>query len=79
MRNVTITLNEEILQWARVWAAKNNSSVSRLVGEILNQRMKEEKGYEMAMKQYLSRTPKLLKREGKYPSRDELHERSHLR
>jgi len=79
MKNVTITLNEKVVQWARVWAAKHHTSVSRLVGEMLEQRMREERGYEAAMKQFLAAKPVSLKRGGRYPSRDELHERQLLR
>ena len=39
MRNVTITLDEEVAHWARVEAAKRETSVSRLVGEMLGERM----------------------------------------
>lgn len=75
MKNVTITLDEDVADWARIWAAKSRTSVSRLVGELLKRRMLEEAGYQAAMKQYLSRKPKLLKKSGKYPSREALHER----
>ncbi len=72
---MTITLDEEVADWARVWAAKSRSSVSRLVGELLKQRMQEESGYHVAMKQFLSEKPSMLKKSGKYPSREEVHER----
>jgi plasmid stability protein len=75
MRNVTITLDEELAQWARVWAAKHDTSVSRLVADLLHERMLQEQGYEAAMKEFLSRKPVRLKRAGRYPSRDEVHER----
>ncbi len=75
MKNVTITLDEKVAQWAKVWAARNNSSISRLTGELLRQRMLEEEGYRAAMKQFFDRKPVLLKKKGKYPDRDELHER----
>ena len=75
MKNVTITLDEKVAQWARVWAARNNSSISRLTGELLRERMLEEEGYRAAMKQYFDRGPEILKKTGKYPGRDELHER----
>ncbi len=75
MKNVTITLDEEVADWARVWAAKSRSSVSRLVGELLKQRMQEETGYQAVMKQFLSRKSYPLKDSGGYPSRDEIHER----
>ena len=74
MKNVTITLDEKVLKWARIWAARHNSSVSRLVGEMLRQRMVEEEGYKALMKQHLSSKPEKLKKTGRYPSRDELHE-----
>ena len=34
MKNVTITVEEPVLEWARIEAAKRNSSVSRMVGEM---------------------------------------------
>lgn len=75
MRNVTISLDEKVAEWARVWAAKSNSSVSRLVGELLKQKMQDESGYKIAMNQFLSRDPVALKNTGRYPLREELHER----
>jgi plasmid stability protein len=80
MKNVTITLEEEVAHWARVRAAENNTSVSRLVGELLRQHMKDEQAYDAAMARYLRRKPKALKKRGEtYPSRTELHDRSGVR
>jgi predicted transcriptional regulator len=80
MKNVTITLDEEVARWARVQAAERNTSVSRLVGELLRQYMKDEEAYTSAMKRYLARKPKRLKRRGNsYPTRDEIHDRHRLR
>ena len=80
MKNVTITLEEEVARWARVQAAEGNTSVSRLVGEILRQHMKDEQAYDAAMKRYLARRPKRLKRRGEaYPDREELHDRTGVR
>ena len=39
LKNVTISLNEEALLWARRKAAENNTSVSRLVGQMLEREM----------------------------------------
>ncbi len=76
MKNVTITLEDETALWTRVWAAKQNTSVSRLLGEVLKSRMKQEKGYELAMRQYLSVPLKPLKQSSEsYPDRNSLHER----
>jgi hypothetical protein len=79
MKNVTITLKEEVAQWARVLAARHNTSVSRLLGEMLETRMREEQDFEHARRRYLSRKPVALKRSGKYPSREEIHDRPMLR
>ena len=79
MKNVTVTLDEEVARWARILAAREEKSVSRLLGDVLREKMLEERGYGAAMKAYLSRKAKPLKRSGGYPSRDELHDRKNLR
>ncbi|HXE71314.1 MAG TPA: DUF6364 family protein [Candidatus Nitrosotenuis sp.] len=75
MRNVTITLEEEVARWARVWAARQNKSVSRLVGELLKERMLQEEGYERAMEEDLAAAPWPLKVGDRCPRREEIHER----
>ncbi len=80
MRNVTITLEEEVARWARVLAAEHDTSVSRLVGQMLKEKMFEEKRYEEAMQDYFALTPQKLKPEAaRYPSRENLHDRDRLR
>ena len=80
MKNVTITLDEETAGWARVYAAQNDMSVSRLVGEMLAKRMQEVSEYDRAKRAWLARSPTKLGRAGKpYPQRDELHDRARLR
>jgi hypothetical protein len=76
MKNVTVTMEEDVALWARVWAARNDTSVSRLLGDLLRERMLQEEGYEAAMQQYLSVAPRSLKTTGGYPSRDETHART---
>jgi hypothetical protein len=39
LRNVTVTLEEEVARWARIEAARRDTSVSRLLGELLKERM----------------------------------------
>ena len=76
MKNVTITLDEEVARWARIRAAEQNTSMSRLVGEMLKEKMQEEAAYLLAMEQYLAEKPQVLKKAGaRYPQREELHER----
>lgn len=80
MKNVTITLDEEVARWARIMAAEQNTSVSRLVGELLREKMIAEQHYQIAMQQYLSRPPRVLKApEEKLPAREELYDRKGLR
>jgi hypothetical protein len=77
MKKLITTLKKEVARWARIKAAERDTSVSRLLGEILQERMQEEEGYRLAMEQYLAQGPHHL-REGVqlYPEREELHERS---
>ena len=79
MRNITISLDEDVARWVRVRAAEQDTSVSRYLRDLLQKRMEEERGYERAMASFLSRQPRLLKTTGAYPSREALHERALLR
>ena len=78
LRNITITVDEDVARWARIEAAKEDTSVSRLVGEMLRQRMTKEESYAKAMKRALARKP-FLKSDGKYLTREEAHDRTNLR
>jgi hypothetical protein len=42
LRNVTVTLEEDVALWARIEAARQDLSVSRLLGQILKDRMTAE-------------------------------------
>jgi len=76
MKKVTISLDEKLAHWVRVRAAESNTSVSRLVGELLKEKMREEEGYHQAMEQFLAQEPRVLRKAGtSYPKREELHER----
>jgi len=39
LRNVTVTLEEDVAKWARIEAARRDTSVSRLLGELLKEQM----------------------------------------
>lgn len=80
MKNVTITLDEEVARWVRVYAAERDTSVSRLVGELLREEMLSKDNYETAMDRYLSRAPLVLKKKSaRYPGREKLHDRRGFR
>jgi hypothetical protein len=75
-RNVTITLDDETARWARVEAARQDTSVSRFVGALLRERMEAQQEYGEARDRYLARPAAVLSDPRcAYPSRDELHAR----
>jgi hypothetical protein len=57
LRNITVTLDGEVVRWARMEAARKETSVSRLLGGILRERMLEKDAYEGAMHRALARKP----------------------
>lgn len=80
MKNVTVTLDEETAAWARVRAAERNISLSRFIGELLNERRRHSREYETAMQASLAEKPFNIKGPWKpYPKRDELYDRPVLR
>ena len=80
MKNITISLSEDVARWARVWAAEHETSVSRIVGGLLRERMDDERSYDGNMRAFLNRKPRMLKdSQATYPNRDSLHERHALR
>jgi hypothetical protein len=75
MKNVTISMDESVAEWARLEAARRNTSVSRLVGELLAEKMRHDDAYERAMTEWLSRKRKYKSSGQPYPSRDSLYDR----
>jgi hypothetical protein len=78
LRNITITLEESVARWARVEAARRDTSVSRLLGGVLKERMLADDGYQRAMRRALARKP-FMRTDGQYLSREEVHDRPGLR
>jgi hypothetical protein len=74
--NITLKLDAEILKEARVLAAEEGSSISRLLAAKLEELVRERKGYDRARKRALGRLRVGLDLGWTHPrSRDELHER----
>jgi hypothetical protein len=78
LRNVTITLEESVALWARLEAARQDTSVSQLLANILKERMRENDSYEEAMRRALSRKP-FPTTDGRYPTRKEIYDRARVR
>lgn len=74
-RNVTISMDEETARWVRVEAARNDTSVSQWIGDLVRHRRERDEAYEEAHLAFRRTPPAPLKKGGDYPSRDELHER----
>ena len=75
-----MSLDDETALWARVEAARNDTSLSRFVGDVLRERMhsidSHDDDYLRAMQSYLRRMAMPLGELGQpYPSRDEIHRR----
>lgn len=73
MKNVTITVEDRALEWARVEAAKRNTSVSRLVGEMLAEKMRHDDAYERAHREWLADNRSWVTTGEPYPTRDEIY------
>jgi hypothetical protein len=78
-RNVTVALDEATARWARVQAARLDTSLSEYLASLLRAEMQQERTYEDAMASWLRRSPTHLKDRPGYPTRGELHERADLR
>ena len=80
MKNVTITLPDDLARWLRVRAAEDDRSVSRWVTELLAGMRRREDKYDIAMKRYLAMKPvKIDWPDGRRPTREELYDRPGLR
>ena len=80
MKNVTITLPEDLARWLRVKAAEDDRSVSRWIVDLLERMRRREDDYQVAMKRYLAMKPRKIEwPEGRKPTREELYDRRGLR
>jgi HSP90 family molecular chaperone len=75
-QNITLAVDKELLKKARVLAAKRETSISKLLSELLAKIMSEDDQYEASKKRALSRLKKGFHLGGRIlATRDELHER----
>ena len=54
LRNVTVTMEEDVAKWARMEAARRDMSVSRLLGNLVRERMGRSENYQRAMERALA-------------------------
>lgn len=55
MKNVTVSMGDAVAEWARLEAARRNTSVSRLLGELLAEKMQHDDVYVRALQDWLHR------------------------
>ena len=74
MKNVTVTMEDSVADWARMEAARRNTSVSRLIGELLAEKMRHDDAYERAMREALEFKSWGVS-DGRRPAREASHPR----
>jgi hypothetical protein len=78
LRNVTITLDDEVARWARAKAAEEDTPVLRLVGDVLRGMMQQHQRIEHARREFRQRGTSVIS-DGPYHRREDLHDRPGLR
>ena len=74
--NVTLRIDADLLREAKVLAAKRNSSVSRLLADLLEELVRGDRSYEAARRRALARLERGYDLGWSPPAdRGELHER----
>jgi len=74
--NITLKLDTELLRQVRVLAAEEDTSISALLGERLEQIVRERRTYDRARKRAMARLREGMNLRWTPPRfRDELHER----
>lgn len=78
LKNVTITVTEDVARWARVRAAEADSSVSKLVGDMLDRDMQRHDRFDKARREFRRLGSSIIS-DGPYPRREDLHDRPGVR
>ena len=80
MKNVTITLPEDLARWLRVRAAEDDRSVSGGGPSFWRRCVAGEDEYEVAMKAFMAVKPRRMDWvDGRKPIRADLHDRAGFR
>jgi hypothetical protein len=75
MKNVTISMSEELARWLRMEAAGADVSISRYLADLVAERKASVEQREVARLSYRSRSGRDISGGGQYPSRDAIHDR----
>lgn len=74
-QNITLSLDSDLLRRARVLAAEQGTSVSRLLAAHLERLVRDEEAYRRLRQQALSTLEQGLHLGGARPDRESLHDR----
>jgi hypothetical protein len=75
MKNVTVSISDDLAQWIRVWAAEHDSSISAMLSDTLREIRERERRYASAMESFFAAEPRNASDGAAYPDRDSLHDR----
>lgn len=80
MKNITISMPDDLARKVRVLAAKADTSVSKFLCQLAEEKTREGDEYEAAMKRYMARGSRPLRESGQpLPKREEIYDRDVLR
>ena len=80
MKNVTITLPDDLERWLRVRAAADGRGVSEWIADLLAETKRRDDEYEVARREFFAVKPRKMEWvDGRKPTREELHDRAGLR
>lgn len=76
MKNITISLEDALAKWVRIFAAQHELSISKMIANLLREKMLGGSSYEKAKNDFLKKPAKTLRSSVKqaYPKRSELYE-----
>jgi len=79
VKNITITLPDDIGRKIRILAAEAETSVSQYLCRLVTEKIESETNYQAAMTRFLRRGSRPLQAaSASYPARDSLHDRHAL-
>jgi hypothetical protein len=70
VKKVAVTLDKETARWARIEAARRDMSVSGLIRQLIEENMRGNQAYQVAMQDYLSRPALPISSGREYPTRE---------
>ena len=80
VNNITVTLDEKMAAWLRRNAAQRGISVSRFLGDLVHERMRETRDYNEAKRRFFAHKPVDFEwPDGHPPTREEINDRARAR